>query len=137
VFGFVITISQVPQHLSTFIINLTDSRVLSILVINALLLITGMFMEALAAIVVLSPIVLPVATQVGIDPVHFGVIMVLNFAIGMITPPMAVNLFVASQIANLKISQLVRPMLVYLMVLLVDLSIVTSVPSLTMWLSTL
>lgn len=94
-------------------------------------------MEALVSIIIIAPILAPIAVQFGIDPVHFGIIMVVNMAIGMLTPPVAVNLVVACQIANLKMSQLTRPVLLYLAILTVDVLIISYIPAISMWLPSL
>jgi C4-dicarboxylate transporter DctM subunit len=92
-----------------------------------------MFMEALAAILILAPILAPVALAFGVDPIHFGMVMIVNLAIGMVTPPVGVNLFVVCQIANLKLGQLAKYLVVFLSVLVVDVMIITYVPMLSTW----
>jgi TRAP-type C4-dicarboxylate transport system permease large subunit len=90
-----------------------------------------MFMETFAAIIILAPVLAPVAIQLGIDPVHFGLIMIVNLAIGMVTPPVGVNLFVACGIAKVSMEQLMRPLVVFLAVLAINMLVITYVP----WLS--
>ena len=90
-----------------------------------------MFLEAAAAILIFTPILLPIATTFGIDPVHFGVIMVVNLAMGMFTPPVGLNLFIASQIAGIGIPQIARAVIPFVIILLVDLTIISFLP----WLS--
>lgn len=109
-------------------------RVAILLLINLLLLWVGTFMEALAAIVILTPILLPLVLKVGVDPIHFGVIMVVNLAIGFVTPPVGVNLFVASGITNVKIEQVSRAALPFLAAMLTVLAFVTFVPQLSLFL---
>jgi TRAP-type C4-dicarboxylate transport system, large permease component len=98
----------VPGTIARAILGFTESKIVVLLLINVLLLIVGTFMEALAAIVILTPILLPVVVGVGVSPLHFGVIIVTNLAIGFITPPVGVNLFVASSISKTKIEHLSR-----------------------------
>lgn len=133
IFAFILTIEQVPHQLGQFISLLTDNPIIFLLLTNILLLITGMFLESYAAIIILVPILLPIATNFGIDPLHLGMIVIVNIAIGMITPPLAVNLYLVCQIANLRIEQIIRPTLIFLGVLIIDLLIITYIPSLSTW----
>ena len=134
IFAYILTIEQVPHKLSEVIIALSDSPIVFLLLTNIFLLITGMFVETLAAIIILAPILAPVAIHYGIDPIHFGMIMIVNLAIGMVTPPLGVNLFVACEIAGIRIDQLIRPLLIFLAVLVVDLIIISYLPWLSTWL---
>ncbi|MDW0116206.1 TRAP transporter large permease [Sporosarcina thermotolerans] len=137
VFGHILTINRVPHMIADFMLNITESAIVFLIIVNIMILITGMFMEALAAIIILAPILVPVAMQFGVDPVHFGIIMTVNFAIGMITPPLAVNLFVACQIARIRLAEIIPPVLIFLFVLLVDLVIITYVPAMSTWIPSL
>ncbi|MEG6616708.1 TRAP transporter large permease subunit [Peptococcaceae bacterium 1198_IL3148] len=137
IFGNIMTIEQVPNKIAAFLLGVTESKIAILMMINIMLLIVGTFMEALAAIVILTPILLPVVTQVGVDPVHFGVMMVVNLAIGFITPPVGVNLFVASGVANLKIVNLAKTALPFLGAMLVVLLLVTYIPEISLYLTTL
>jgi C4-dicarboxylate transporter, DctM subunit len=102
--------------------------------VNILLLIAGMFMEPTGIILILAPILFPIATQLGIDPVHLGIIMVVNLEIGMVTPPIGLNLFVTAGITDMSITQVVRAAMPWTLVLLVFLVIITYVPQITLWL---
>jgi len=102
--------------------------------VNILLLVAGNFMEPTGIILILAPILFPIAGQLGIDPVHLGIIMVVNLEIGMVTPPVGLNLFVTSGITGMSIMQVVRAALPWLSVLLVFLVIVTYIPQLSIWL---
>lgn len=133
VFAYLLTINQVPQYVAQYIAGLSDSPIVFLLLVNLVLFVVGMFMEALAAILILAPILAPVAIAFGIDPIHFGIVMIVNLAIGMVTPPVGVNLFVVCQIANLKLGQLVKYLVVFLSVLVVDVLIITYVPMLSTW----
>lgn len=130
IFGNIMTIEQVPATIAAAMLNLTENKIMILLLINVLLLIVGTFMEALAAIVILTPILLPIVIKVGVDPVHFGIIMVVNLAIGFVTPPVGVNLFVASGVANIKIGQLSRVVLPLVGIMLVILLLITYIPAL-------
>ena len=113
------------------ILGLTTSKIIVLLLINVLLLIVGTFMEALAAIVILTPILLPVVTGVGVTPLHFGVIIVVNLAIGFITPPVGVNLFVASGVARARlerISGMALPMIALMLLVLLICTYLPQVP---------
>ncbi len=128
VFAHILTIEQLPQQLGQVVIELTDSSLVFLLLANLLMFITGMFIETSAAILILVPILAPIANQFGIDPIHFGLVMIVNISIGMITPPVAVNLYLACEIAKIRIGEIIRPALVFLSVLIVDLLIITYLP---------
>lgn len=127
-FGNIMTIEDVPGTIARAILGFTESKIVVLLLINVLLLIVGTFMEALAAIVILTPILLPVVTGVGVSPLHFGIIIVVNLAIGFITPPVGVNLFVASSISKTKIEHLSRTALPMLGLMILILLVVTYFP---------
>jgi C4-dicarboxylate transporter DctM subunit len=135
IFGNIMTIEQVPTIMAEFILGLTSSKILILLIINVFLLWVGTFMEALAAIVILTPILLPVVMKVGVDPVHFGVIMVVNLAIGFVTPPVGVNLFVASSVAKLRIEKIAKAAVPQLIGMLLVLLAVTYIPELSLYLT--
>jgi C4-dicarboxylate transporter DctM subunit len=133
IFGNIMTIEEVPTTIAQAMLGLTTDKIAILLMINVLLLIIGTFMEALAAIVILTPILLPIVLKVGVDPVHFGIIMVVNLAIGFVTPPVGVNLFVASGVANAKIEQLSKVVLPLIALMLAVLLITTYVPAIPMF----
>lgn len=134
VFGWVLTANRIPDMIAQAFIDVSSSPYIFLALINVLLLIVGMFLETGAAIIILAPILTPVALKLGIDPIHFGLIMIVNLAVGMTTPPVGVNLFVACQIAGLRIEQILKSMLPFYFVLLLDVAIVTYVPQLSLWL---
>jgi C4-dicarboxylate transporter DctM subunit len=107
------------------------------MVVNLLLLVAGMFMEPTGIILIMAPILFPIARRLGIDPVHLGIIMVVNLEIGMVTPPVGLNLFVTAGITRMSIGQVVRAALPWSLVLLAFLMLVTYVPSISLWLPTL
>jgi C4-dicarboxylate transporter, DctM subunit len=133
IFAYMLTVNQIPHIVGEFVSGISKNPLVFLLAVNVLLFVTGMFMETLAAIIILAPILAPAAIQYGIDPVHFGTIMVVNLAIGMVTPPVGVNLFVVCQVAGVKLEQLVRPLMVFLSVLVIDVLIISYVPALTTW----
>lgn len=133
IFAYMLTINRVPHLLGTLITGISDNPLVFLLITNIALFLVGMFLETLAAIIILAPILAPAAIQFGIEPVHFACIMVVNLAVGMVTPPVGVNLFVACQVANVRMEQLMRPLLLFLGVLVLDLMIITYVPALSTW----
>lgn len=134
IFGYILTIEEVPQKLGRAIAEFSDNPIVFLLLVNIFLFLSGTIMEALITIIIVAPILAPIAVQFGIDPVHFGIIMVVNVAVGMLTPPVAVNLVVACQIAKLKMGHLTRPILLYLGILIVDVLIISYIPALSTWL---
>jgi len=133
-FAYVLTTERIPQQIAEQIITMGLSPWQFLLVVNVLLLIAGNFMEPTSIILILAPILMPIAVKLGIDPVHFGIIMVVNMEIGMVTPPVGLNLFVTSGITGMSIMQVVKAAMPWLTVLLVFLMIVTYVPELSLWL---
>ena len=131
IFGNIMTIEDVPGTIARAILDFTNSKFFILLIINILLLIVGVFMEALAAIVILTPILLPVVTGVGVSPLHFGVIMVVNLAIGFLTPPVGVNLFVASGVSGeniIRIAKAAMPMIGLMILVLLVITYFPQVP---------
>lgn len=133
-FGLILTREMVPVKVANFLISVTDSPYMLLLLINIMLLIVGMFMETNAAIIILAPILYPAIVNMGIDPIHFGIIMVVNLAIGMVTPPLGMNLFVASGIRKISVDSIVKANWGYLAISIVVLMLITYVPQLTLWL---
>lgn len=136
-FGRLITLARIPSDLSSTITSLSDNPIIVLLLINILLLIIGMFMETISSIIIMTPILLPVATALGVDPIVFGVILTVNLAIGFCTPPLGVNLFVASSISKVSIESLSRAILPFFIGMLVLLMLVTYVPALSLALPSL
>jgi len=114
--------------------NATDNTILVLLMINILLLIVGCFMETLSAIIILGPVLVPLIVLLGVDKTHFGIILILNIEIAFLTPPLGVNLFVASQIAGIKIEKMMLATLPYILILMVMLALITLVPEISLWL---
>ena len=131
-FAFALHLLRVPQELGAFLTTVTENPLLFLLLVNVFLLIVGMFMETFAAIIILGPILAPIAVSYGIDPVHFGLIMIVNLAVGMVTPPVGVNLFIACGIARVTMEQLMRPLAVFLMILIANLMVITYVPGISL-----
>ena len=131
-FSRVLTLMQVPQTVSSFIINNFHSQVAILLVINAFLLIVGMVMDTTPAILILTPILLPIIEAIGMDPIQFGVIMVVNLAIGFVTPPIGVNLFVASSLTDVPVMKIAKKALPMIGFFLVALLLITFIPSISL-----
>ncbi|MDS1139824.1 TRAP transporter large permease subunit [Pusillimonas sp. SM2304] len=133
VFGFLLNRAGIPAALGDWLGMIFHDKYAFLLGVNAALFIIGMFIETSASIVVLAPLLLPVAMQFGVDPAHFGVIMVVNLALGMVTPPFGVNLFAACTVANLPIERLIRPLLPFVAVVVGCLLVITYVPWITLF----
>ncbi len=127
-FTWLITNEQVPQQVAGYLIGLTTNRWIMLGLINVLLLVVGTFIDTLSALIIFTPLFLPVVSRLGIDPVHFGLVVVVNLTIGMCTPPLGVCLFVASGIAKVSLHQMLADLWPMLIVLIVVLAIVTYVP---------
>jgi len=132
IFGRALAIERVPVMLANAITSTIDQAWLLLLAINVILLIVGTFMETIAAIIILTPILLPLVTALGISPEHFGIVMIVNLAIGMVTPPVGVNLFVASRVAGLSLETVVKGAITPMLVMIVVLMIITYVPALSL-----
>ena len=132
-FSFLITRSGLPNEIAAWFKDVFDSRFAFLLAVNVLLLLVGMFIETSAAILVLAPILTPIAVAYGVDPVHFGLIIVVNLALGMITPPLGVNLFAACAVAKLSVDQIIPHLVWFVLTVFGALMIITYVPAITMW----
>ncbi|MDD7984991.1 TRAP transporter large permease [Lentisphaera marina] len=137
VFAWILASENIPQMLANGILSITENPVLVILFINILLLFVGSFMETIAALIILFPSLLKVAEGVGMDPVHFGVMAVLNLMIGLTTPPVGVCLFVASEIAETPLKKVIKALFPYLACNLIVLLLVAYIPQISLWLPSL
>ena len=131
-FSRVLTLMQVPQTVSELISSNFHSKIIILFIINAFLLIVGMVMDTTPAILILTPILLPIATNIGVNPIQFGVIMVVNLAIGFITPPIGVNLFVAASITDVSVMDIAKKALPMIGYFLVALVLITFIPALSL-----
>lgn len=131
IFGRMLAIERIPFMIADYIINLTENPIIILLLLNILLLFVGMFMETLAAIIILVPILLPVVVAVGVDPVHFGIVMIVNLALGMVTPPVGVNLFVGARVGETSLEKASLGAIPFILAMLAVLLLITYVP----WLS--
>ncbi len=132
--GYCISVSRLPQVFGATLTGLTDNPLVYLLIVNVLLLVVGCFMEALSAMLVLIPILVPAALALGIDPVQFGLIFVLNLMIGTITPPVGVVLFVTAKVAGVPFERMARAVVPYLVPLFAVLALVTLWPAVTTFL---
>lgn len=134
IFAYILTLFRIPHMVGEWFAAITSSKIVFLLIVNFLLLFVGMFFDTTPAIVVLGPILTPVAAGLGIEPLHFGVIMVCNLAMGFITPPFGVNLFVIGQLTKLRVEQLGKTLLLYIAVLFVDILLISYIPAICLWL---
>jgi len=132
--GYCISVSRLPQEFGGWLTGLTQNPLVYLLIVNVLLLVVGCFMEALAAMLVLIPILVPVAAKLGIDPVHFGIVFVLNLMIGTITPPVGVVLYVTAKVGNVPFERTAHAVLPYLVPLFAVLALITVWPAVTTFL---
>ncbi|MBN2396404.1 MAG: TRAP transporter large permease [Candidatus Atribacteria bacterium] len=132
-FGWILTNAQVPHKVATYMSSISDNPTVFLMLLNVLLLFVGTLINASAAVVILVPIILPVALSYGIDPVFLGVLMIVNLAIGCITPPVGLDLFVVSGITGISIEKISKAVLPYIIVLLIDLVILTYFPQIILF----
>ena len=137
IFAWILTSNRVTENFVNMVTSLTDNPILVLLILNVILFIVGFFMETIAAITILVPVMLPVATQVGIDPVHFGVIIVLNLMIGLLTPPVGMVLYVLSRVSGVPFERCTKATLPFLIPLVLVLLLITFIPQFSMWLPNL
>ena len=133
-FGYLMTLMMIPMKVTAFITSLSDNKYVILGLINLLLMLLGCLMDMSPLILILTPILLPVATSLGIDPVHFGMIMMVNLGIGLITPPVGTVLFVGSAVAKLSLGVVTRAMMPFFIALFILLLMVTYMPWLSLWL---
>lgn len=131
-FSRILTLMQVPQNVSAWISNDFSNEAIVLIIINIILLFVGMIMDTTPAIMILTPILLPVATNFGIDPVHFGIMMVVNLAIGFVTPPIGVNLFVASSLSEVPVMQIARKAMPMIVLFFIALMLITFIPAISL-----
>ena len=129
--GF-LSLEQIPQRLLSLMTDITDNKLVFMLIVNIILLIIGMFLDAVPAILIMAPMLLPVVTGFGIDPVHFGIIVCINLAIGLVTPPYGCNLFVAAAVAEIPMGKMIGYVLKLMIALVAVLLIVTYIPALSL-----
>ena len=132
--SWIMAYENIPQNITDILLSVSDSKVVILLIINLILLFVGIFMDMTPAVLIFTPIFLPVVTKLGMDPTHFGIIMVLNLCIGLCTPPVGSVLFIGVGVAGTTIEKVVRPLLPLFIAMVVALILVTYIPELSLWL---
>lgn len=134
IFGRILVENQIPAHLANSLLSLTDSVPVIWAILIGFLLVVGMFMETLAAIMILVPVMVPVAYSVGIDPIHFGIVMICSLSVGFVTPPLGENLFIASGISKIDIEKIAVRALPFILALVLAIAVIAAVPGISLWL---
>ncbi len=134
VLSFIMSFTGIPQYISSFVLNISSNPIVILLAINAFLLVTGTFMDMAPGLLIFTPIFLPIATKLGMDPIQFGVMIVMNLAIGTITPPVGNVLFVGCSVSQQPLEKVMKHMMPFYAAIIVGLLLVTFVPSLSLWL---
>jgi TRAP-type C4-dicarboxylate transport system, large permease component len=133
-FGWVLIQQQIPNALLNALLSVSSEPWVILLIINAALLLLGMFIEGIAILIIAFPVLLPIIMKIGVDPVHFGVIIVLNLMIGLVTPPVGLCLYVVSSISQVSLAEISAELWPYLLALVAVLLLITFVPELSLWL---
>ena len=133
-FGWMLSFEMVPQTIAAWMTSLTKNPLVFLLIVNIFLLIVGMFMDGIAALIILVPIFTPIIATYGIDPVHFGVIICINLTIGLLTPPVGAGLYIASSLGNVKLELLIKAIWPFLIASLIALMVITYWPDMVLWL---
>ena len=134
VFAYFLTLENIPDMLTQLVINMHLNKVMFLIAVNIILLIAGNFMEPSSIIMIMVPLLLPIAKTLGVDPIHFGVIITINMELGMLTPPVGLNLFVASGITGEPIKEVVKSVIPWFIVMLIGLILITYIPEISLWL---
>lgn len=132
--SWVMSFENIPQDISAALLGISDNRIVIFLIINAILLFVGIFMDMTPAVLIFTPIFLPIVTKLGMDPIQFGIVMVLNLCIGLCTPPVGSVLFVGVGIAKTTIEKVIRPLIPLFVAMIIALILVTYIPQLSTWL---
>ncbi len=135
--SWIMSFENIPQNLSAFLLTLSDNKIIILLIVNLLLLFVGIFMDMTPAVLIFTPIFLPIVTSIGINPIQFGIIMVLNLCIGLCTPPVGSVLFVGIGLAKTSIEKVIKPLLPLFIAMIFSLILITLFPALTLWLPSL
>lgn len=132
--SWVMSFEEIPQNVSEALLSVSDNPVIILLLINVILLFVGTFMDMTPAVLIFTPIFLPIVMEMGIDPIHFGIIMILNLCIGLCTPPVGSILFVGVGVAKTSIVKVVKPLLPMFLAMIAALMLITFFPQISMWL---
>jgi tripartite ATP-independent transporter DctM subunit len=137
IFGWLITTTRISEQVAEAVLSITENRAMVLLLVNLLLLVVGCFMETIAAITILVPVLLPLITKVGVDPVHFGIIMTLNLVLGLLTPPVGMVLYILARISDRSFEYVTKAVMPFLIPLFIALAIVTYWPGFVLYLPTM
>ncbi len=137
IFAWILTRLQVPGKFAGLLLTITENKIALLIMLNVVLFIVGFFMETIAAITILVPVLLPIAVQIGVDPVHFGIFMILNLMIGLLTPPVGMVLYVLSRVAKIPFERCAKATAVFIIPLVIVLLLITFIPALSLWLPNL
>jgi tripartite ATP-independent transporter DctM subunit len=133
--SWIMSYENIPQTVSEGLLNVTENPIIILLIINMILLFVGIFMDMTPAVLIFTPIFLPVVSQqLGMDPIHFGIVLIMNLCVGLITPPVGTVLFVGCSVANVKIQSVIKPLIPMFVVMIISLLLVTYIPKLSLWL---
>ncbi len=132
--SWAMSFANIPQNVSEGLLSISTNKIVILLIINLILLFVGIFMDMTPAVLIFTPIFLPVVVDLGIDPVHFGIIMVVNLTVGLCTPPVGSLLFIGCSVANLSIMKVIRPLIPFFIAMIVALMLITYIPALSLWL---
>ena len=132
--SWALSFENIPQDISFFLLGISDNKIIILIIINIILLVVGIVMDITPAVLIFTPIFLPVVTSFGMNPTHFGIIMVLNLCIGLCTPPVGSVLFVGVGVAKTTISKVVKPLIPFFLVMIISLLLVTFIPSISLFL---
>ena len=135
--SWIMAYENIPQSITDILLSVSDNKFVILLIINMILLFVGVFMDMTPAVLIFTPIFLPVVTKLGMDPTHFGIVMVLNLCIGLCTPPVGSVLFVGIGIAGTTIQKVIRPLMPLFIAMIIALLLVTYIPGLSLWLPNL
>lgn len=135
--SWVMSFEEIPQTVTELLLSVSDNKIIILLMINAILLFVGVFMDMTPAVLIFTPIFLPIVMELGIDPIHFGIIMILNLSIGLCTPPVGTVLFVGVGVAKTTITKVVKPLMPLFIAMIISLILITYFPQITLWLPSL
>ena len=133
-FGFMMALLQIPAMFANAVLSISDNPIVILLLVNLLIMLLGLFMDMAPMILIGTPIFLPIATAMGVNPVQFGIMLLLNLGIGLLTPPVGTVLFVGCSVGRVKVEDVIKPLLPYYLVLIITLILITFIPALTLWL---
>jgi tripartite ATP-independent transporter DctM subunit len=134
IFAFALTVEQVHVQLTDLLLQISENPIILLLIVNVLLLAVGTIMETIAAILVLTPLLVPALSRVGVDPIHLGIVMVLNLMIGLLTPPVGMSLYMVSIVSETPVEKVIKALMPYFLPLVISLLAVTLIPALSTWL---